>query len=134
VEVAGRAELARGLTLNTSYTYLDANQQQVAGSALVREVRRPRHSGSIALSYSSRPFDLSAAAAITGARGDTDFARFVPVTLPAYTLLTLAGAWHISPRIDLTARVENALDASQVDVIAYRGPGLTAHGGIRFRL
>ncbi|OYZ16723.1 MAG: hypothetical protein B7Y35_01980 [Sphingomonadales bacterium 28-64-96] len=134
VEVAGRAELARGLTLNTSYTYLDANQQQVAGSALVREVRRPRHSGSIALNYSGRQFDLSAAAAITGARGDTDFARFVPVTLPAYTLLTLAGAWHISPRIDLTARVENALDASQVDVFAYRGPGLTAHGGIRFRL
>ena len=134
VEVAGRAELAKGLTLNTSYTYLDANQQQVAGSAFVREVRRPRHSGSIALNYSSRQFDLSAAAAITGARGDTDFARFVPVTLPAYTLLTLAGAWHISPRIDLTARVENALDASQVDVFAYRGPGLTAHGGIRFRL
>ena len=134
VEVAGRAELAKGLTLNTSYTYLDANQQQVAGSAFVREVRRPRHSGSIALNYSSRQFDLSAAAAITGARGDTDFARFVPVTLPAYTLLTLAGAWHISPRIDLTVRVENALDASQVDVFAYRGPGFTAHGGIRFRL
>jgi vitamin B12 transporter len=134
VEVAGRAELAGGLTLNTSYTYLDANQQQVAGSALVREVRRPPHSGSVAFNYSSRSFDLSAAAAITGARGDTDFARFVPVTLPAYTLLTLAGAWHISPRIDLTARVENALDASQVDVFAYRGPGLTAHGGIRFRL
>ncbi len=134
VEVAGRAELAKGLVLNASYTFLDASQQQTAGTALVREVRRPRHSGSVALNYSSRQFDLSAAAAITGARGDTDFARFVPVTLPAYTLLTLAGAWHISPRIDLTARVENALDASQVDVFAYRGPGLTAHGGIRFRL
>ncbi|OYX78833.1 MAG: hypothetical protein B7Y82_01340 [Sphingomonadales bacterium 32-65-25] len=134
VEVAGRAELARGLTFNASYTYLDANQQQVAGNAVVREVRRPRHSGSVALNYSSRQFDLSAAAAITGTRGDTDFARFVPVTLPAYTLLTLAGAWHITPRIDLTARIENALDVSQVDVFAYRGPGLTAHGGIRFRL
>lgn len=134
VEVSGRAELAEGLTLGASYTYLDANQQQVAGTAVVREVRRPRHSGSIALAYSSRVFDLSAAAAITGARGDTDFARFVPVTLPAYTLLTLAGAWHITPRIDLTARIENALDATQVDVFAYRGPGLTAHVGIRFRL
>ena len=134
VEVAGRAELAKGLVLNASYTFLDASQQQVAGNALVREVRRPRHSGSVALNYSSRHFDLSAAAAITGARGDTDFARFVPVTLPAYTLLTLAGAWHISPRIDLTARIENAFDATQIDVFAYRGPGLTAHGGIRFRL
>ncbi|WP_310476632.1 TonB-dependent receptor domain-containing protein, partial [Sandarakinorhabdus sp.] len=134
VEIAGRAELIEGLGLSASYTYLDANQQQTAGNAVVREVRRPKHSGSIALSYVSSVFDLSAAAAITGARGDTDFARFVPVILPAYTIVTLAGAWHINPRIDLTARVENAFDATQVDVFAYRGPGITVHGGIRFRL
>ena len=134
VEVAGNAELADGLTLNASYTFLDANQQQVAGTARLREVRRPRHSGSIALNYRSKVLDLAAAAAITGARGDTDFARFVPVTLPAYTLVTLSGAWHISDRIDLTARIENALDARQVDVFAYRGPGITGHAGIRFRL
>ena len=134
VEVAGRAELVEGLGLSASYTYLDANQQQTAGNAVVREVRRPKHSGSIALNYSSSDFDLSAAAAITGARGDTDFARFVPVTLPAYTIVTLAGAWHITPRIDLTGRIENALDATQVDVFAYRGPGITVHGGIRFHL
>ena len=134
VEVAGNAELADGLTLTASYTYLDANQQQVAGAAAVREVRRPRHSGSVALNYAGKSFDLAAAAAITGGRGDTDFARFVPVTLPAYTLVTLSGAWHITPKIDLTARIENALDATQIDVFAYRGPGITAHGGIRFRL
>ncbi len=134
VEVAGNARLADGLTLNAAYTWLDANQQQVAGTAFVREVRRPRHSGSIALNYAGERFDLAAAAAITGARGDTDFARFVPVMLPAYTLVTLSGAWHITPKIDLTARIENALDATQVDVFAYRGPGLTAHAGIRFRL
>lgn len=134
VEVAGRAALADGLSLTGSYAYLDADQQQAANGAVVREVRRPRHSGSIALAYTSQQFDLSAAAAITGARGDTDFARFVPVILPAYTLVTLAGAWHITPRVDVTFRVENALDARQVDVFAYRGPGVTAHGGFRFRL
>jgi vitamin B12 transporter len=134
VEVAGAAWLAKGLNLTANYTFLDANQQQVAGTARLREVRRPRHSGSIALAYTSGRFDLSAAAAITGARGDTDFARFVPVTLPAYTLVTVAGAWHLNDKIDLTLRVENALDASQSDVFAYRGPGITAHGGVRFRL
>lgn len=134
VEVASNARLADHLTLNASYTWLDANQQQVAGTGFVREVRRPRHSGSIALNYAGERFDLSAAAAITGARGDTDFARFVPVILPAYTLLTLSGAWHITPQIDLTTRIENALDATQVDVFAYRGPGITAHAGIRVRL
>lgn len=134
IEVAGAARLAEGLNLTASYTYLDADQQQVAGALRVREVRRPRHSGSLTLAYVGREFDLSAAAAITGARGDTDFARFVPVTLPAYTLVTLAGAWHLTRTLDLTLRVENALDAAQVDVFAYRGPGITAHGGIRFRL
>ena len=134
IEVAGRAALAPGLAINASYAFLDADQQQTAGSSPVREVRRPRHSGSVALNYTGRQFDLSAAAAITGARGDTDFARFVPVVLPAYTLVTVAGAWHITPRVDLTVRVENALNAAQVDVFAYRGPGITAHGGVRFRL
>ena len=134
VEVTGNAGLAKGLTLNATYAYLDTGQQQVAGSARVRELRRPPHSGSISLNYRGKAFDLSAAAAITGARNDTDFARFVPVILPAYTLVTLSGAWHITDHIDLTARIENALDATQVDVFAYRGPGMTAHGGIRFRL
>ncbi|WP_439545652.1 TonB-dependent receptor plug domain-containing protein [Sandarakinorhabdus sp.] len=134
IEVAGAARIVDGLNLTASYTYLDADQQQVAGTARVREVRRPRHSGSLALQYAGKQFDLSAAAAITGARGDTDFARFVPVTLPAYTLVTLAGAWHLTRRLDVTLRVENALDATQIDVFAYRGPGITAHGGVRFRL
>lgn len=134
IEVAGAARLAQDLNLTASYTWLDADQQQVAGALRVREVRRPRHSGSIALSYSARRFDLSAAAAMTGARGDTDFARFVPVTLPAYTLVTIAGAWHLTDKIDVTLRVENAADATQIDVFAYRGPGITAHGGVRFRL
>lgn len=134
IEVAGAARLAEGLNLTGTYTWLDADQQQVAGALRVREVRRPRHSGSIALAYVGRQFDLSAAAAITGARGDTDFARFVPVVLPAYTLVTVAGAWHLTERLDVTMRVENALDVTQVDVFAYRGPGITAHGGIRFRL
>ncbi|MEI6485045.1 MAG: TonB-dependent receptor [Sphingomonadales bacterium] len=134
IEVAGRTTLAEGLTLNLSYTYLDADQQQAANGARSREVRRPPHSGSITLAYTSLAFDLSASAAITGARGDTDFARFVPVTLPAYTLVTVAGAWHVTPRIDLTARIENALDMKQIDVFAYRGPGITAHAGVRFRL
>ncbi|WP_156256332.1 TonB-dependent receptor plug domain-containing protein [Sandarakinorhabdus oryzae] len=134
IEVEGQIAIGSGLSLRGSYAWLDASQQQVAGGALVREVRRPRHSGSISTVYNHEHFQLAASAAITGARGDTDFARFVPVTLPAYTLVTLSGAWHITDQIDLTARIENALDARQVDVFAYRGPGLTAHGGIRFRL
>lgn len=134
LEVSGSVTPAKGLRFAATYTYLDADEQRLAGGARSREVRRPRHSGSVSASYTGAAFDLAASAAITGARDDTDFARFVPVVLPAYTLVTLAGAWHVTPNLDITGRLENALDARQVDVFAYRGPGLTGHAGVRLKL
>ncbi len=134
VEVSAETVPLEGLRLAVTYAYLDADQQTVAGGLAVREVRRPRHSGSVTAAYTSTGFDLAASAAITGDRQDTDFARFVPVTLKAYALLTVNGAWHISPQIDLTGRIENALGQHYQDVFAYRTPGLTAHAGVRFRL
>ncbi len=134
VEVSAETVPLEGLRLAATYAWLDADEQRVAGGLAVREVRRPRHSGSVTAAWTSTAFDLAASAAITGDRRDTDFARFVPVTLKAYTLLTLSGAWHVSPQIDLTGRIENALDRHYQDVFAYRTPGLTGHVGVRFRL
>ncbi len=134
LEVSASAKPVKGLTLAATYAYLDATQQTVAAGLQLREVRRPRHSGSVTASYAGSAFDLAASAAFTGARGDTDFARFVPVRLAPYTLLTVTGAIHVTPRIDLTGRIENALDSNYQDVFAYRTPGLTVHGGVRFRL
>jgi vitamin B12 transporter len=133
VEVAANAVITKGLTFNATYAWLDASEQRVAGSAQVREVRRPPHSGSVTLQYQGPVVDLAASAAITGARDDTDFARFVPVVLPSYTLLTLSGAWHVSKRVDLTARIQNALNQQYQDVFAYNNPGITAFFGVRLR-
>ncbi len=134
LEASASAKPLDGLTLSATYAYLDATQQTVAAGLQVREVRRPRHSGSLTARWTSTLFDLAASAAITGARSDTDFARFVTVRLAPYTLLTVSAAWHVTPKIDLTGRIENALDSQYQDVFAYRTPGLTAHAGVRFRL
>ncbi len=134
LEASASARPVDGLTLSATYAYLDATQQTVAAGLQLREVRRPRHSGSITASYTGKIFDLAASAAITGARNDTDFARFVTVRLAPYTLLTVSGAWHINRHVDLTARLENALDSRYQDVFAYPTPGLTAHAGVRLRL
>jgi vitamin B12 transporter len=56
------------------------------------------------------------------------------VRLAPYTLVTLSGAWHVTPKLDLTGRIENALDSRYQDVFAYHTPGLTAHAGVRVRL
>ncbi len=134
LEVTAETAPIAGLRLAATYAYLDATQQQVAAGLQIREVRRPRHSGSLTASYTGAAFDLAASAAITGARTDTDFATFQTVTLKSYTLLTISGAWHINRHIDLTGRVENALDTSYQDVFAYRTPRLTAYAGVRLRL
>ena len=134
LEVAASATPRTGLRLAASYALLDANEQRVAAGLTLREVRRPRHSGSLTAAYTGSAFDLAASAAITGARDDIDFARFVRVRLAPYTLVTLSGAVHVSPKIDLTGRIENAFDKDYQDVFAYRTPGLTAHVGVRVRL
>lgn len=134
LEVSASATPAKGVMLRATYAYLDATEQQVSAGLRLREVRRPRHSGSVTASYAGDVFDIAASAAITGARDDTDFALFMPVRLDSYALVTLAGAWHASPQVDVTARIENAFDATYQDVFAYRTPGITAHAGVRFRL
>ena len=134
LEVSASATPVSGLRLAATYALLDANEQRVAAGLTLREVRRPRHSGSLTATYTSTAFDLAASAAITGARDDIDFSRFVRVRLAPYTLVTLSGAWHVTPRIDLTGRIENGLDSRYQDVFAYRTPGLTAHAGVRVRL
>ncbi len=134
LEVSASAMPAEGLTLRATYAYLDASEQRVASGLQMREVRRPSHSGSVTASYASTSFDLAASAAITGARDDTDFARFVRVRLDGYAVVTISGAWHVTPKVDITGRIENAFDATYQDVFAYRTPGLTAHAGVRFRL
>ncbi|MEI6418414.1 MAG: TonB-dependent receptor [Sphingomonadales bacterium] len=134
LEVSARTRLAEHLLVNATYAYLDASQQQLAAGVRSREIRRPPHSGSISLIWQSPAFDLAASAAITGGRDDTDFARFATVRLPGYALVTLSGAWHVTKQLDVTARLENALDSRIVDVFAYRNPGLSAHAGVRVRL
>jgi vitamin B12 transporter len=134
LEVTASATPITGLRLAATYALLDADEQRVAAGLSSREVRRPRHSGSLTASYTGKAFDLAASAAITGAREDTDFARFVRVRLAPYTLVTVSGAVHVTPQIDLTGRIENAFDKDYQDVFAYRTPGLTAHAGVRVRL
>jgi vitamin B12 transporter len=136
LEVSAGARLADGLVLAATYAYLDASDQRVADGRQSREIRRPRHSGSVTATYTGKLFDLGASAAITGDRDDQDFSTFpaTRVNLPAYVRATLGGAWHLSKRLDITARIENIGDVRAQDVLGFRGPGITAQGGVRLRL
>ncbi len=134
IEATAQAQVASWLRLDASYAYLDASQQSIAGGPAVKPLRRPPHSGSVSAFASLGRYDVNVSVAEVGARQDTNFATFQNVTLHSYALVTLSGAYRITPHIAVTARIENAADSRYQDVYGYRTPGIAAYGGIKVKL
>ena len=122
--------------LSLNYTYLDAEERQVAGGLALREVRRPRHSAGFIGKGEIGRLLWSASLAYVGARRDTDFESFParPVRLGDYVLGSLQLGYRITGGLEVYARAENALDSDYQDVFGYRTEGRTVHAGLRLRL
>lgn len=134
VEVMGEAALTARWRLLATYAWLDAGERQAPDDVRLREVRRPRHSGSLTTTYSSGPLSVAGSVAYVGRRIDTDFSTFSRIALGSYALVTLSTAYELFPGLELTGRIENAGDARYEDVVGYRTPGIGLFGGLRFRL
>ena len=134
VELSGETRLGDAITVDASYTWLKASEQRVAGSALAKERRRPRHSAALRVTGQWDRLTLGASAAWIGKRRDMDFDSYQMVTLDDYLLATVQIGWKLTERIEAYGRVENALDADYQDVVGYRTPGRTGYAGLRLRL
>jgi vitamin B12 transporter len=124
-------QLGDALRLAANYAYLKASEP--GGTSQVREVRRPKHSGSVALDGASGRLSYGASIAYTGARSDTNFDVFPSqaVRLGAYWLGGARIGYAVSDRLELFARAANAFDATYQDVFGYRTEGRSLHAGIR---
>ena len=119
------------LRLTATYAYLQASQP--VGAVQLREVRRPRHSGSVALDGASRRFSYGASLVFTSARTDENFDVFPSqiVRLGSYWLGGARIAYAVHDRVELFARAANAFDERYQDVFGYRTEGRSVHAGIR---
>lgn len=135
VEAEGEWRPAPALRLSASYAYLDAEERTVAGEALVKEVRRPRHSASLAADGRWGGLTAGLSMAYVGARTDTDFNSFpaTRVRLGSYLLGGARVAYRVAPNVELFARASNLFDEEYQDVVGYATQGRTLHGGIRLR-
>ncbi|HEV2817449.1 MAG TPA: TonB-dependent receptor [Allosphingosinicella sp.] len=133
IELSAGFRQGAALNLQASYTWLDADEQRAAGAALVREVRRPRHSFNLIGFGEAGAFRWGASLAYVGRRRDTDFDLFpaAMVTLDDYVLASANLAYRVLPRLELFARAENAFDADYQDVVGYNTAGRTVHAGLR---
>jgi vitamin B12 transporter len=134
IEVSGATSPIEGFRIGASYTYLDAEDQQVAGGAQLREVRRPKHSASALADYERGPLMVGASLAYVGERRDTDFDIFQDVTLKDYVLASLRIGYRVTDAVEAFGRVDNAFDAEYQDVVGYETPGRSVHAGLRVRL
>ena len=136
IEIAGAWRPLPGLRIDANYTFLDAEDQQVAGDLELRETRRPRHSASIALDWEAGPLLAGASAAYVGERRATAFAGFPApdLTLGDYVFGSLRLAYRINDEIELFARADNLFDAKYQDVVGYATPGMTVYAGLRLRV
>lgn len=129
VELFANARLSDAVSLDAAYTYLDAKQDGV------EEVRRPKNLASVNLTWTA-PGDkgsVTLTARYNGEMTDEEFATFSTVTLKAYTLVNLSGAYNLTNHVELFARVENLLDENYFEVFNYRTPGRAAYGGVRLK-
>jgi vitamin B12 transporter len=124
--------IADRLRLTANYAFLHASQPGDFGGQ-VREVRRPKHSGAVAIDGSSGRLTYGGSLAYVGARSDTNFDVFPVegVRLHAYWLAGGRIAYAVRPGIELFARGSNLLGAHYQDVFGYRTEGRGLYAGIR---
>ena len=127
VEIAARDH--RGpFTATLSYTYLRATEEP-SGAQLVR---RPKHSGSLALGYDQGLSSVQLVIARVGSRPDvTDLFPFGTVTNRAYTVADITLHRNMG-RLAPYAKLENLTNARYQEVFGYPSPWRRAVIGLRY--
>ena len=135
VEIEGYYNPTDAMRLSINYAWLDASEPTVSGGQL-KEQRRPKHSGSVAVDGTSGRFTYGAAIAYSGERVDTNFDVFPSrrVRLDPYWLASARVAYRIIAPVEVHLRVANAFDDDYRDVVGYRTEGRSIHAGLRVAL
>jgi len=135
IEVEGHYQPSTAIRLTATYAWLDASEPSASGGQ-VKEPRRPKHGGSIALDGSKGRFNYGAAIAYTGERFDTNFDVFPArrVNLDPYWLASAQLAYRLFDQVEAHVRIANAFGADYEDVVGYRTEGRSIHAGVRVAL
>jgi vitamin B12 transporter len=125
-------KLSGKLRLSANYAYLKATQPDDSTQTQVHELRRAKHSGSLALDGASGKFTYGGSLAYVGKHFDQrDTFPFDRVTLGSYWLADARVAYAIRPGVELFGRMSNALGQHYEDVFGYRTEPRAAYAGLR---
>ena len=133
VEAEFAWRLGERLRVSANYAYLHATEPGAQDSLQLREVRRPKHSGSIAVDGMSGQLTYGASVTYVSSRIDTNFDIFPAerVRLRPYWLAGARVAYAVRPGLEVFVRASNLFDSSYQDVFGYRTEGRGLFAGAR---
>ncbi len=140
-EVIVETAPVHGLALTAAYTYLNGS---ITASSTPTDpiygvgkglLRRPRHSGSIGVTWNWHRLNVTSTTAYIGRRVDSDFAGLVPplTSDSPYTNWNVAWSYRINPRISYVGTIENLLNRSYMEALGYPALPISYRTGARFR-
>ncbi len=120
------------LRLTANYAYLHASEPGGASGQQVPELRRPKHSGSVAADGALGRWSYGASVSYVGQRLDrSDNFPFGLVSLNSYWLAGARIAYAFKPGIELYARGSNLFNARYSDSAGYHTEGFGLYAGLR---
>lgn len=132
LEAQAAFRLSDALRMSVNYSFLHATQPDPSTGAQVAELRRPRHSGSLAADGAVGSLSYGASLAYVGAHLDaSDNYPFGVVQLRSYWLAGARVAYAIRPGLQLYVRGSNLFDAHYEDSAGYHTEGRGLFAGIR---
>ena len=131
---------SRGVELAASLPLLDT--LRISGNLTFNEtsrpngqprIQRPRRQANLGLNYASPSGQLQVHGFVRAAWDAVDevFGLPDPVVLDDYAVLDVSAIYRIGERLELVARLENALDENYREIADYNSPGRAAYLGIR---
>ncbi|MEM8772410.1 MAG: TonB-dependent receptor [Pseudomonadota bacterium] len=116
-------QILEALRVDVSYAYIDA----IDATTGERQIRVPRHSGDITMSYVEGPIS---AAAVLRYNGEEESGPFGP-SVDEWVRVDLSGAYRFTDTIEVYGRIENLFDADYQQIAGFGTPGVSGYGGIR---
>ena len=97
-------------------------------------LRRPKHSGTLLLTYLGSRWGANLGGSFVGRRFDSDFLGLGINHAAGYARVDLGGWYALNSRITAYANIENALDKHYNEVVGYPALGANFRAGLRFRI
>jgi vitamin B12 transporter len=125
-------QVADKLRLTANYAFLHATQPGPSSGRQLKELRRPKHNGSIAADGEIGRWSYGASITYAGSHLDTlEVAPFGIVSVAPYWRADARVAYEVTSGMELFVRGSNLFDASYQEVAGYHTEGIGGFVGIR---